>query len=295
MPEKYLETRREFLRRTQNSDGGWGYFPGKRSWLEPTAYAMLALNSEAGSANWRRAWDLARSWQLSDGAWKPTANVDDPHWSTALMVSLHCVRGVYDSAFQRGVEWLLDQSGAESSPISRIVSLFRGSATGHDLKYKGWPWRPDSTAWIEPTAHSLVALKKAAPKVQGNLLTQRVVLGEGMILLRRCKDGGWNYGSKAALGIDLPSYPETTALALLGLQGSRGAELRDALDQASRLLEQSTSPLAKAWLAISLRNYGMQLKAPEETGVLKDIAVAALECLAHPRGDFHLLRPTPAV
>ena len=131
--------------------------------------------------------------------------------------------------------------------------------------------------------------------MQGNLLTQRVVLGEGMILLRRCKDGGWNYGSKAALGIDLPSYPETTALALLGLQGSRGAELRDALDQAKNLWDKTTSPLAKAWLAISLRNYGMRLSAPEETGSPRDIAVAALECLAHPNGNYQLLRPAANV
>ena len=44
----YLESRLEFLRATQNPDGGWGYFPGKQSWLEPTAYAMLALHGAAG-------------------------------------------------------------------------------------------------------------------------------------------------------------------------------------------------------------------------------------------------------
>ena len=56
MGEVYLQSRLEFLRKTQNTDGGWGYFPGKQSWLEPTAYAMLALqdtpkaNAAASSA-----------------------------------------------------------------------------------------------------------------------------------------------------------------------------------------------------------------------------------------------------
>ena len=44
-------------------------------------------------------------------------------------------------------------------------------------------------------------------------------MGEAQLMDVRSRDGGWNYGSPAALGVDLPSYPETTALALVGLQG----------------------------------------------------------------------------
>ncbi len=39
-------TRLDRLRRNQNRDGGWGYFPGKQSWIEPTVYAALALQKE---------------------------------------------------------------------------------------------------------------------------------------------------------------------------------------------------------------------------------------------------------
>ena len=42
----YLQARLETLRRSQNPDGGWGYFARKASWLEPTAYAALALHGE---------------------------------------------------------------------------------------------------------------------------------------------------------------------------------------------------------------------------------------------------------
>src|SRR5207249_819591 len=63
-----LAPRLEFLRTTQNPDGGWGFFPGKQSWLEPTAYALMALHGDASSAqHFERGWKLVRSWQLPDG------------------------------------------------------------------------------------------------------------------------------------------------------------------------------------------------------------------------------------
>src|SRR5579862_4502833 len=54
----YLGSRLDTLRRTQNPDGGWGYFPGKQSWLEPTVYAAFALAGEPGAD---RAWTLLKS------------------------------------------------------------------------------------------------------------------------------------------------------------------------------------------------------------------------------------------
>jgi hypothetical protein len=34
---------------------------------------------------------------------------------------------------------------------------------------------------------------------------------------RECVGGGWNYGSRETLGVNLPPYVQTTAVALLGL------------------------------------------------------------------------------
>ena len=34
---------RTFLLAGRNADGGWGYYPGKASRLEPTCWALLAL------------------------------------------------------------------------------------------------------------------------------------------------------------------------------------------------------------------------------------------------------------
>ena len=292
MPEDYLGPRLEALRKNQNPDGGWAYFPGKRSWLEPTAYALLALHSEADSPAWQKGWRLLRSWQREDGAWQPNGHIPEAHWSTALAITLHCVHRVHDDAFHKGVSWLLASSGAESRLFVRLLSMVGVKTTGHDPSFRGWPWRPEATAWIEPTAHTLVALKRAAPQIKDSELSRRVVLGEGMILRRRCSDGGWNYGSKAALGIDLPSYPETTALALLGLQGNREADLTSALRHAFHLWQDSRSRWARAWLAISLRAFGTDLptESPEQP-VARDLILNALEVLAAPDGGFRHFRP----
>src|SRR5262244_2330884 len=217
--------RLDFLRSTQNPDGGWGFFPGKQSWLEPTAYALMALHGEpSASGNFERGWNLMRSWQLPDGSWPACATIREPHWTTALAVTLHCLRNTGDEAFRRGVKWLLETSGSENGLKFRLVHKFLPAVVALDPSFKAWPWRPGNSSWIEPTAHALVALKKASRtgKVErAGAVRERINLGEKMILERRCSDGGWNYGNRKVLGAELPSYPETTALALLGLAGNR--------------------------------------------------------------------------
>lgn len=291
----YRAERVEALIATQNADGGWGYFAGKRSWLEPTTYSLLALHHQMDQPHWQRGWNLVRSWQLPDGSWRPNEQVVEPHWSTALAVTLHCARRVFDGNFERGVAWLLEQKGEESTNLSRFLGLFVKNHIGHERKFAGWPWLPGTTSWIEPTSHALVALKRAAPRVDGGLLRRRVTLAEGMILRRRCADGGWNYGSRAALGIDLPSYPETTALALLGLQSCLEADLSQDLLRARELWQQCHARLGRAWLAISLRNFGIDL--PEDTRPLAkhDVLATALEALSSHNGGHALLRPEARV
>ena len=78
MGEVSLQSRLDFLLRVQNSDGGWGYFPGKQSWMEPTVYALLALQGHPqGRSASERAWNLLLSWQKRDGSWRPGAAVQD--------------------------------------------------------------------------------------------------------------------------------------------------------------------------------------------------------------------------
>jgi len=281
----FLEARLSFLRSTQNRDGGWGYFPGKQSWLEPTAYAALALHGEPAAD---RAWALLKSWQAADGSWRPSADVAMDHWGAALCVTLATVRG--DSGpLRRGVEWLVHQSGAESALVNRLRARMGLLNVGRDLSLKGWPWKPNTTSWVEPSAHSLVALKKAVSKqMSGRGLQDRIALGEAQLLDVRCHDGGWNMGASAALGVDLPSYPETTALALFGLQGRSG--LGRSFDVARRMAGETTSPLARAWLLIAFRVHGLPVSEVPGGEPSSDILLSAVEALGALEGNHELLK-----
>lgn len=277
--------RLDLLRHSQNADGGWGYKAGGQSWLEPTCLAMLALTGTDAASQLEKGWNLLKAWQLPNGGYRPAALVGDPCWATSLCVTLHCVHKVFDPSLDRGVAWLLGSRGIEGSPLERMLHLLGKMVVEYDPNVRGWPWSPDSTSWVEPTAHALVALKKVR-QVKGPLagLTARIEEGERMLADRRCLDGGWNYGNRRVLRTDLPSYPETTALALLGLQGSGEIPLERSLAAAERQWQRTVSRMGKAWLSIAMRPHGRNLALPENQPPA-DLCVVALETLAMAEGD----------
>lgn len=274
-----LGIRRAHLLRFQNADGGWGYFPGKSSWLEPTAYAVLALHQEEAG---QRALKLLARWQRPDGAWQASAQVKDAYWGTALMLTLYRAIGRQDESYARGLEWLVRTTGAEGSLAVRIVERFRAKVVDQDDSVRGWPWRPGNSSWVEPTAHALVALKQSPRAAE---FVARIQEGEGYLMDRRCPDGGWNYGNKRVYDTDMVSFPETTALALVGLQGRSEPELRPSLDRALAHAKSTKSAMARAWLAIALKLHGVPLDmrlAGLSPG--RDISIAALEYMAFQPG-----------
>ena len=282
--KSYLSARLAVLRKTQNSDGGWGYFAGKSSWLEPTAYAALALAGEPAAD---RAWKLLTSWQLPDGSWKPAAEVQVSSWGTSLCTTVAMARNEWGRPLESGVKWLVGTSGAESGWLSVALARLGVVKQERDIGLKCWPWKPGNSGWVEPTVHALVALKQASAKLSSSELHSRIQMGEAQLMNVRSRDGGWNYGSPAALGVDLPSYPETTALALLALQG-RG-DLGKVFDLARRQMGETPSPMARAWLTIAMRLHGVK---PEELkgDPQSDLMITALEALAAPEGNFRTLQ-----
>ncbi len=272
-----LALRRDHLLRTQNADGGWGYFPGKESWLEPTVYAALALKGERAS---QKALALLARWQRPDGAWRAGGKVPDAHWATALILVLYRAMNRQDTAYTKGLDWLSKLAGAEGSLPVRIVQRFQARVVDQDESIHGWPWRPGNSSWVEPTAHALVALKQSG---RAPAFADRIAEGEGYLFNRRCPDGGWNYGNKRVYYTDMASFPETTALAILGLQGRQPAELKPSFDRAILQVKSARSGLAKAWLTIALRAHSVPFQPPP-LGALApsgDLAITALELLAH--------------
>src|SRR5437868_15405663 len=100
----YHGVRLDALRSAQNNDSGWGYFPGKQSWLEPTVYAALALHGDPAAD---RGWSLLQRWQARDGGWRPAPDVAVPTWGTALWVTLATVRGEWGDPLSRVVDGLV--------------------------------------------------------------------------------------------------------------------------------------------------------------------------------------------
>lgn len=276
----FIRSRLDYLAGVQNTDGGWGYFPGKSSWLEPTVYSLLALHSsEAHRGAFDRGWRLVRSWQLPSGAWKPARQITEPHWTTSLAITLHAVRGIHDAAFHKAVSWLLSVNGVEGGVLSRIAGLFTSSLVEFDASLVGWPWLPESSSWVEPTSQALVALKLGGQYINNDNLRSRTAMAERMLLERRCIDGGWNYGNRKVYGVNLLSFPETTAIALMGLKGVQSPDLAGSLQLASRFREEARSPLARAWLTIALQSHGRPA-ANRVPDVVPDISVTALQVIA---------------
>ncbi|HLK47296.1 MAG TPA: prenyltransferase/squalene oxidase repeat-containing protein [Bryobacteraceae bacterium] len=265
------------LRAAQNPDGGWGYFPGNASWLEPTAYALLALSEEAEA---RRGIDrgmrLLDRWVLSAGGWQASEAVKGAHWASSLVVTLHTALGRHDESTARAVDWLLETSGAETRTVSRIAHWLSPRTVEFDASLSGWPWQPGTSAWIEPTAHVLMALRHLARGGHPGA-RERVAAGQAMLLERRCRDGGWNYGNRRVLGVDLPSHPETTALALMALDGHPEIRWGEMLDRVERLYRETRSPWARAWLGACLLQYrGVR---PESRPAGNDLLVTAVEAI----------------
>jgi hypothetical protein len=254
----------------------------------------LALHGNGADQALDRAWKLLQSWQLQNGSFRPSGQVGDGTWVTAHALTLARLRGANDASVHAAVDWLLQVVGAEHNVWTRTGSFLHLIKARLDVSHEGWPWRQGNATWIEPTAHTLVALKKMAGQYRWPEVQARVRDGEELILSRRCTDGGWNYGTPNMLYVDLPSYPETTALALLALDGRAEREYPGALDLAQKFRDETKSSLGKAWLQIALRCHGRDVAPPVEgnslggASVSRDVMLAALEALGHPEGNYKL-------
>jgi hypothetical protein len=80
---------------------------------------------------------------------------------------------------------------------------------------RGWSWTPFTFGWIEPTSRALLALQVLRPSATAEIEDAVKLLAD-----RACVGGGWNYGNREVWEKELEPFAQTTALALIGLQGA---------------------------------------------------------------------------
>jgi len=265
---------------SQNRDGGWPYRRDGRSWTEPTAYALLALHAEPSAVpavGRGIAW--LRATQRSDGGWPPQAHIAQSTWVTAVVALLGPGK-LGSHAYSRAVEWLIRQTGEDASLVMRMRQLL----VGQPLTFPGWPWFPSTTAWVTPTALSMLALRQAPYYANSPPVRARLDMGASYLLAHTCSDGGWNYGAARALDYDARSYPETTGVALLALSGSDSPKIRHACHCAQMHLSDCRSSEADSWLRLGLLAHGRLpadiLPAALTARTIVDMALARLASVA---------------
>jgi squalene cyclase len=283
-----MDAAAERLRGLQNPDGGWGATADRPSNTESTALSVLAFAGDEAVRGPGVAWLLAH--QRPDGSWPWTEEVEKPSWASSQAVLALADVDREAPAVTRGVAWLLGQEGRGFDWRYRLREfLARRKTIELDGTLTGWPWASDTFSWIEPTAFALLALKSAIPGQRSGRARWRIREAEKMILDRECPGGGWNYGNKRVLEVDEAPYPDTTALALLALQGAGSDELRRRnLEVLDRLVDSTGSGLALSLAALCRQAYGLEagnlLTRAEErfgdTGFLDDTRVIALTVLA---------------
>jgi hypothetical protein len=225
----------------------------------------------------RRGAQWLASRQRPDGGWAPRDGVDESTWVTALALLLPSDLTV-GLDMNHASHWLLEQTGRESGWVYRLRLRLLGARLDPTQQFDGWPWYPQTAAWVAPTALSILALRRFNRSLGAADVQKRISEGTSFLLARRCRDGGWNHGSTHSLGYDSDSYPETTGLALLALHGAPPSGLGSALEVAERQLRETRSLEASSWLILGLLAQGRSPSAgsgmPRQGTVA--LAVAAL-------------------
>jgi len=241
-----------------NASGGWPYYDGKGSRLEPTCWAMLAHPPSAGRLD-DVHWRYLLSRQRSDGLFSDQQDLPaNLSWSALALLALSTLSTVPAGPRAKVVQAIVGAAG---------VRLPDSTVFKQNNQLRGWPWMPDTFSWVEPTSWCLVALKKAArldPRFQEEAAS-RIAEGEQLLFDRSCESGGWNFGNANAFGTNLPAHIPTSAIGLLALQDKAGHPVvAKALAFVEQHWHQERSGIALALSILCLKIHGRATSAVED-------------------------------
>jgi hypothetical protein len=285
---------RQRLVQSQNADGGWPYYAGKQSRVEPTCWAVLALGGARTSPEPEADHGLAflRGLARTDGLLAENPGIA-PNLALNGLAVVALGPNPADAVARRLVAGIDGVKG---------VKIETENDPRHDSTLVGWPWIDTTFSWVEPTAWCLLAVKKAR---RHNIPTDRSreTEAERMMSNRGCESGGWNYGTAYSLGRYLHAYVPTTAVGLLAMQDRRDqAVVRKAIDflVANRLKEVSGMALSLTTLALDVHGRPTAdvkqrlIDQAGRTGFLSNLQSAAMALYAltseqHANAAFRLL------
>jgi hypothetical protein len=271
-----------FLLKTQNKDGGWGFFADSDSRVEATSWALLALRESPSEdrEEIRRGLDFLRSTQLADGSWPSAQGQQEGSWVTALAcwalgsatasatistpISAPISATESQRSLSQGLAWLGNERPADSRAWRRFLRRLVADKdiVAQDDAYYGWSWTPDTASWVEPTSYALLVLRRFAARVASNVFRDRLRVAESMLLDRMCPGGGWNCGNPMVYGAPGEAQIGPTVWALLALrQMPEREEIRRSLEWLENGWQSVSSPVSLALAQICLRSYGRPTSA----------------------------------
>jgi hypothetical protein len=258
------------LRSLQNSDGGWGFNGGCESRIEPTSWALIALQEFSSSSGpdepLNRGLRFLTAAQLQDGSWASAPGQAEGSWVTSLASWALLGHPQYSTNLLRGLRWLNNDRPRDSGFLWRMAQKLanRQRVSTQSASFSGWSWTPHTASWVEPTCYALIVLHAAAAASPSNLPRRRQ-LAEAMLYDRMCPGGGWNCGNPLVYGVAGQPQVGPTVWALIALhQNSDRRENRESLDWLENIQDTIVSPESLALAHIGLGLYGRKNSALAE-------------------------------
>lgn len=251
------------LLRSQNSDGGWGFREGSESAIEPTAWALIALEGQRQPEEVRervlRGGEFLLDSQLADGSWPAFPKLAEGCWVTSLACLALWPHDLGQDSALDGAHWLCHQMPGEGKWNWRLRhQLFdHEDAASQNHSLYGWPWTTGTASWVEPTAFALLALGCIPTPLLPAAAAKRRELGVVMLVDRKCPGGGWNCGNPMVYGAVGRPLVGPTVWALLALRNSEAhTAVAESLDW---IVTQAASHSSMESLALSevcLKSFG---------------------------------------